>query len=67
MTPLTAGVSGVCLGMVRAVFFTGFVVVPVDLAGQREGGWEGRSVPSTTLTPQYHCVGWAGERGSRAV
>lgn len=56
-----------CLGMVRAVFFTGFVVVPVDLAGRREGGWEGCPVPSTTLTPQYHCVGWAGERGSRAV
>lgn len=31
----------------------------VDLAGQREDEKD-----ALCLLPQYHCVGWAGERGS---
>lgn len=31
-----AGVSGMCVALVRAAFFTGLVAAPVDLAGHRE-------------------------------
>lgn len=62
MMPLTAAVSGMCLALVLAVFFMGFVAVLVDLVGQREGEKDALCLlPHSTSVWGGHGNGAAGQ------